>query len=245
MLRLLRDGPEPRAIPPIFVDDMIVDIKIHPRARGLTLRYDPRKERFVLSSPKRTSQKSRIAFVDECQNWMRKQVIVAPPITYIRPGSILPLEGKDRKIVHIDAPGVDIKLTDDTLTVACRIDRFPRALQRYIQQRANDVIVPLCHQKAAIIDKQIQSIHLRDTMTRWGSCTWDKKLSFSWRLILAPAEVIDYIVAHEVAHLQVFNHSESFWELCRSLTSHTTFGKHWLQQQGNALHQIRIVGEEA
>ncbi len=244
MLRLLRNLSEPRVIPPIEIGGMVVDVKIHGRARRLTLRYDAKKSRFVLSSPKRASKKSMVEFVDQSQDWMRKQVIVAPETVYIRPGAFLPLEGRDRLIVHIDAPGVAVELTEDTITMKCREARFPRALQRWIQTRAQEVIVPLSYQKAALITKPIQSINLRDTTTRWGSCTHDGKLSFSWRLILAPAEIIDYVVAHEVAHLKVFDHSERFWKLCRTLTDHTTLGKHWLQTNGNALHQIRIIGKQ-
>lgn len=244
MLRLLRNTSEDKTIPPIQIGDMFVDVKRHPRARRLSIRYNPKKQRFVLSSPKRSSKKSMFEFVTECEKWMRKQVVVAPPPVYVRPGSMLPLEGRDRLVNHIDGPGVHVDLTEDQLTITCRIDRFPRALQRYLQQRAYDVIAPLAHQKAATINKPIKLIQLRDTITRWGSCTHDGKLSFSWRLILATPDIIDYVVAHEVAHLQVFNHSETFWKLCRTLTPHTTFGKHWLQQQGNNLHQISIIAPE-
>ena len=248
MISLLRSPlkakDDPKALPPIAVGDITVEVKIHPRARCLGIRYDAKKAKFILTSPKRASHKSRIAFAEECHDWMKKQLAIAPQVTLVRPGGFLPLEGKDRFIVHLEAPGVQIDLTDETLVVLCPASRFPRALHRYIQQRAQDVIVPLAHQKAAEIGKTIRAIYFRDTTTRWGSCTYDGKLSFSWRLILAPAEVIDYVVAHEVAHLQVFNHSEQFWDLCRKLTPHTTYGKHWLQQNGDALHRVHVISRE-
>lgn len=243
MLRLLRSSLTPRVIPPIEIGGMKVTIKLHAKARRLTLRYDAKKEHFVLSSPKRASKKSMVEFVTESENWMRKQVVVTPQATVLKPGSFLPLEGKERLIIHTEAPGVEIVLTDDTITVKCREARFPRALDRFIRQRAHNIITSLSHKKAMELGRSIQSIQLRDTTTRWGSCTHDGKLSFSWRLIMAPAEIIDYVVAHEVAHLAVFDHSPKFWATCRTLTPHTTFGKHWLQQNGSTLHQIKIINE--
>lgn len=240
MLKALRALPDS----PFMIDDMTVAIKRHPMARRLTLRFDSKKNHFVMSAPKRASKKSMLEFAQTNASWMRKQIVVAPPSVVLKPGDFLPLEGKDRLIVHQDAPGVKIELSEDTITVFCREARFARALERFLRQRALEIVTRLSYEKAALIGKPIQSVTCRDTTSRWGSCTHDGKLSYSWRVIMAPFEVIDYLVAHEVAHLKVFNHSARFWETCRKLTDHTTFGKHWLQQNGSKLHQITIIARD-
>ncbi|MDB5478644.1 MAG: hypothetical protein JWM96_1139, partial [Alphaproteobacteria bacterium] len=150
------------------------------------------------------------------------------------------IEGLLRAIIHQSAPGVKIELTHDRIFIACRPERMPRALQRFLLQHAEKIIVPLAHEKAAAIGKKIAGIRLRDTTSRWGSCSHDGNLSFSWRLILAPIDVIDYVVAHEVAHLQHFDHSPNFWGLCRELSSSYTMGKHWLKLHGAALQQVQF-----
>ena len=83
-----------------------------------------------------------------------------------------------------------------------------------------------------------QIIRYRDQITRWGSCTAEGHLSFSWRLIMAPPLVLDYLAAHEVAHLAEMNHSRRFWQLCRSLAPETETARAWLAAQGPALHAI-------
>lgn len=171
---------------------------------------------------------------------MARQQHIAPQKTSPLENGILPIEGIDRRIVHEQAPGVQIDLLFDTLLVRCRPERLPRAIQRFLKQHAEKIIAPLAREKAKQIGKSVADIGFRDTTSRWGSCSSDGKLSFSWRLIFAPIEVIDYVVAHEVAHLAHFDHSPAFWALCRDLSKDYTSGKHWLKLNGQQLQQIDI-----
>lgn len=210
------------------------------RARRLTLRYSTKKSRFTISVPKRASRKSIIEFVTAQQEWMRRQQDAVPKtLSILEQGSVM-IEGLPRAIIHQSVPGVKIKLTHDQIFIACRPERMPRALQRFLLQHAENIITPLAHEKASAIGKKITGIRLRDTSSRWGSCSHDGNLSFSWRLILAPMDVIDYVVAHEVAHLQHFDHSPDFWGLCRELSASYTMGKHWLKLHGAALQQVQF-----
>ena len=90
------------------------------------------------------------------------------------------------------------------------------------------------------IDKRAKSVRFRDTSSRWGSCTSDGKLSFSWRIMMAPKPVINYLVAHEVAHLKQMNHGPKFWKLCEELCPDTERCKDWLKRNGNALQAIQF-----
>jgi predicted metal-dependent hydrolase len=100
---------------------------------------------------------------------------------------------------------------------------------------AHEGLSDIASEKAGDIKKIISSIKIRDTKTRWGSCAKDGSLSFSWRLIFAPYHTIDYVVAHEVAHLAHMNHGPKFWALCEKLSLNYTGGKEWLKANGNEL----------
>jgi len=220
--------------------DFTVEVKPHPRARRVTLRYNPKKSCFTVTTPKRTSKKFILEFLHTHQAWMAQQQRIAPPKADPVTTGIIPVEGHDRRIVHEEAVGVQVDLLFDTLLVRCKPERQQRAIQRFLKQHAEKIIVPLAREKARSIGKVISDISFRDTTSRWGSCSHDRKLSFSWRLIMAPFEVIDYVVAHEVAHLQHFDHSPDFWALCRTLSKDYTTGKHWLKLNGQHLQQIEV-----
>lgn len=238
MLRALIAGKP--ADPLIAFADFTIEVKPHPRARRVTLRYNAKKSCFTVTTPKRTSRKFILAFLSEHQDWMRQQQQIAPPKADPVATGIIPVEGFERRIVREDATGVQVDLLFDTLLVRCRPERAQRAIQRFLKQHAEKIIVPLAREKALLIGKQIAEISFRDTTSRWGSCSSDRKLSFSWRLIMAPFEVIDYVVAHEVAHLQHFDHSPEFWALCRELSKDYTQGKHWLKLNGQTLQQVEV-----
>lgn len=226
--------------PFLSVNGFTVQVKSHARARRVTLRYDDKKEFFVVTAPKRTSKKFITEFLNTHQDWMMKQQANAPEkINPLQQGHIT-IQDIARRINHIEATGVAVTLHPDSIDIHCRRERLPRALQRFVKQHAEQIITPLCHEKAAQIDKKITDVNFRDTTSRWGSCAHDGTLSFSWRLIFAPQEVIDYVVAHEVAHLQHFDHSPAFWTLCRTLSNDYTKGKHWLQINGQSLQHIDL-----
>lgn len=239
---MFRRAPKPlvQSDPFLEINGFTVHVKPHPTARRVTLRYDGKKEHFVVTTPQRTSKKFITAFLTTHQNWMAQQQSIAPQkINPLQQGRIT-IQGIERRIEHNEAAGVAVTLHPEHIEIRCRAERVPRALQRFVKQHAEQIITPLCHDKAAQIDKKISAVNFRDTTSRWGSCAHDGKLSFSWRLIFAPQEVIDYVVAHEVAHLQHFDHSPAFWTLCRKLSTDYTKGKHWLQLNGQSLQQIEL-----
>jgi predicted metal-dependent hydrolase len=226
---------------PIIIGDFTVLVKPVARARNLTLRYNLKKSCFVVSGPKRASRKSLTEFVAAHHTWMQQQIRSIPKAPSIIEDGFITIEGIPRKIIHSEATGVHVSLLADTVMVACRAERLPRALQRFIVQHAEKLISELAHEKAERIGKRITKITLRDTSSRWGSCASDGSLSFSWRLIMAPFDVIDYVVAHEVAHLQHFDHSPDFWALCRELSENYTMSKHWLKLNGAQLQATSLA----
>jgi len=230
----------------VVLGDIEIELKVHPRARSMTLRHDVNFNNFKLSLPKRMSRKAVIEFLQEQQGWMRDLKDRNPDPSPIKEGSMIMIEGIDRVIVRRDGSrGVETRLTDNELIVTCKPDRLQRAVVRFVKHHAEKTIVPMAHKKAAALGRPIMAIKFRDTNSRWGSCTCDGKLSFSWRLIMAPPEVLDYIVAHEVAHLKHMNHSDNFWKTCREWTPNTTFGKHWLKTNACLLHQVQFITRDS
>lgn len=225
-----------KAPEPILIDEMTVLLRPQRGVKRLTLRWSVKKNAFTLTTPLRASRKSAEAFLYEHVAWMRTQKPAVSAQKDWQDGDLLPLEGITRVIRHADGAGVHVSVLPDMLLVTCRAARLHRAIERFVKQHAEQVITKLVHEKAAQIGKRVSKIVFRDTTSRWGSCSSSGQLSFSWRLVFAPIAVIDYVVAHEVAHLQHFDHSEKFWGLCRQLSAQYTVGKHWLQLNGQQLH---------
>jgi predicted metal-dependent hydrolase len=111
-----------------------------------------------------------------------------------------------------------------------------RRVRDWLKQEARMRISELARQKATLIGKTVRQVSVRDTSSRWGSCSHAGNLSFSWRLILAPYEVFDYVVSHEVAHLQEFNHSDAFWAVVEQLSPGHERWRHWLAAHGPRLY---------
>ena len=108
-------------------------------------------------------------------------------------------------------------------------------IKRFLMRLAKEELSELIHKKAARVGKKVVAVQIRDTKSRWGSCSEDRKISLSWRLILAPPMAMDYVVAHEVAHLVHLDHSTKFWNVCRQLSKDYIEGKYWMQNHGHEL----------
>ena len=115
-----------------------------------------------------------------------------------------------------------------------------RRLADFLKREAKRDIEALVDKHTAAIGKRAKAIRFRDTVSRWGSCTSDGTLSFSWRIMMAPPAVINYLVAHEVAHLKEMNHGPKFWKLCEELCPDTERCRAWLKRNGGALQAIQF-----
>ena len=129
----------------------------------------------------------------------------------------------------------NISLNDDNIIIKTSRRDPTTNLKRWMIDFAREKITPMAEEKAKTIRKDVSKIDLRDTTTRWGSCSSDKRLMFSWRLIMAPPYVLDYVVAHEVAHLKRMDHSSKFWDICYSLAERPEEARLWLKENGNSL----------
>lgn len=182
--------------------------------------------------------KKALRFAEEHESWMQDKLKdLAPSVTF-QDGVSIPVLGHERIIdIHHDPAlkRTDIKLTDTHLEVRTNQSEPQGRITRFLKKLAKEELTKTSAEKAQRIGKNIKSISIRDTKSRWGSCSHDGHLSFSWRLIFAPYEAFDYVAAHEVAHLEHLDHSKAFWSLCRDLSDDFVEGEYWMKNHGQEL----------
>ena len=213
-------------------------IKRSPRARRLALRLDPKERVFHLVIPPGTPLKKAKEFARENREWMLERLRDLPEAVPFEDGQTIPIFGKNRVIrIHRKKSfkTTDFILKYNELIILTNLDDPTPRLRRYLAKLAKEEISKLAHQKAERVKKRIASIHVRDTKSRWGSCSEDGNLSFSWRLIFAPYAALDYVVGHEVAHLKHLDHSKNFWRVCRQLSDDFLEGHYWMSNYGHEL----------
>ncbi len=206
-------------------------------AVNMTLRLDPIKETVRLVLPRGVALAEGLGFVESRKEWLTKHLERLAPRIPFSPGATIPILGVSHLINAAPQARRGAWAEDGVLHVSGAPEFAQRRVRDFLKEKARVEITRLAHDKAKRIDAEIGRIALKDTHGRWGSCTPEGDLSFSWRLILAPSGVLDYVVAHEVAHLAELNHSDRFWRLVAKLTLHTAEAKSWLRRHGAGLHR--------
>lgn len=212
-------------------------IRTNRQARQLILRIDPKREGAVLTLPRGVSRAEGLAMARERGDWLIAQLTRRPQKIAFADGAELPYQGRTVRIRHAPEGRGAARLEDDTLHVAGRPEYLARRTADWLKAEARRRIAGRVRAYAEILGVRPGTITLRDTHSRWGSCAHDRDLSFSWRLILAPPHVLDYVVAHEVAHLADMDHGERFWSRVASLVPGYAEAKIWLRRYGESLHR--------
>ena len=240
---LYRRPAEPRTIDVVF-DGATYPVRVrrHHQARRYTLRIHAGSREVVLTMPPRGSLKEARAFAQTHGGWIAARLRRLPEAAPFAPGRDLPLRGVTHRIVHrARARGTVWTETDDNgahlLCVAGDAPHMARRLGDYLRREAKRELDAACRRYAQMLGVALRRVSVRDQTSRWGSCSTTGVLSFSWRLILAPPFVLDYLAAHEVAHLKEMNHSPRFWRLVLQICPHTRQAKAWLEVHGAELHR--------
>jgi predicted metal-dependent hydrolase len=203
------------------------------RARRISLRVSQLDGRVTLTLPARLPEAEALDFAREKEAWIRRHLSKQPPVWTLKDGAQLPIEGTLRTLRLSDDKG--IHLDPDILSL--HRDKPGSQLQRYLKALARDRFAEATDHYARKLGRHPSRITLRDTRSRWGSCSSQGALMFSWRLILAPTDVLRYVAAHEVAHLKEMNHSPAFWgQVDRLFGSHER-QRQWLRTRGPELHR--------
>ncbi len=206
------------------------------RARRISLRVSALDGRVTLTLPERLKQDAALEFAAEKEDWIRSHLARQPDQILVGFGVELPIDGTPRQVVA--ASGRRVVLDVDQVAVPQAAPG--RTLQRYLRELARDRLVEASDYYARKLGRDYSRITLRDTRSRWGSCSSDGALMYSWRLIFAPPDVLRYVAAHEVAHLAEMNHSQAFWDQVTRLFGNYEPARQWLRQNGSALHRYRF-----
>jgi predicted metal-dependent hydrolase len=210
-------------------------IRKRPTSRRFVIRYQPLTHSLSLTLPRYASLRQGLDFVEEKRHWIASQLKEHAQKIPFADGQIIPVLGRNYTLRHIGGRGL-VRIEGDLILVPGDADFMARRIREWLKNRARDAIVPLAHTKAAELGKTISRISLRDTVSHWGSCNRHHRLSFSWRLVFAPSHVLDYIVCHEVAHLDQLNHKPAFWKTVEKLCPEYETARQWLGKHGHTLY---------
>jgi predicted metal-dependent hydrolase len=220
-------------------------------ARRFTLRVRAANRDVVLTMPPRGRLEDAREFAEQHGAWIGARIHRLPRAIPFSHGSIVPFRGLDHTIVHKPEMrgGVWIETlseSEKTINQICTSGEavhIDRRIHDFLKKQAKSDIVEAVNRHSSVIGVKPRQISLRDTSSRWGSCSTTGNLNFSWRLILAPSYVLNYLAAHEVAHLRYLNHSTKFWELTRQLCPSTDSAEAWLRAHGAELYRYGKVAE--
>jgi predicted metal-dependent hydrolase len=248
---LYRRPSEPSAVQVVF-DQAIYPVRLrrHRQARRYTLRIEAASREVILTMPPRGSLKEAKEFAQKHGGWIAARLKRLPEAAPFAHGLEVPLRGEPHRIVNRrGARGTAWTEIDESgkrmLCVAGEPPHVERRVSDFLKREAQRDLGAASRHYAAKLGLPIKRICVRDQSSRWGSCSNTGVLSFSWRLILAPSFVLDYLAAHEVCHLVELNHSLRFWRLVKRLYPEVERAKAWLDVHGTDLHRYGLAVRRA
>ncbi|WP_029058241.1 M48 family metallopeptidase [Stappia stellulata] len=210
------------------------------RAKRYILRVPASGGDPVLTVPARGTLETAKAFAERQRDWLSAQLEKRADTAPFAEGACVPLRGVEHVIEAAEGVRGLVRIRETAagpvLSVPGGPDHLPRRLRDWFKGQARKDLEAAVARHADALGRAPAGITLRDTRSRWGSCSATGNLSFSWRLVLAPPTILDYVAAHEVAHLAEMNHGPDFWRLCRNLAPQTDEARVWLRQKGGTLH---------
>ncbi len=218
-----------------------ITLKANPRARRYIVKVHPSTGEVSVVAPDSRSLERALDFAREERDWIAQRLAHVPKPVPLARGKPIMFRGQEH-LIRLGARGrkpvwIDYQAHRPTIRVSGTPEEAARALRDWLKQEARRRIEERVAEYARILGVKPKRIILRDTSSRWGACTSARNLSFSWRLVLAPAFVLDYVVAHEVAHLREMNHAPRFWRLIEYLVNDIERPQRWLGKNGALLHR--------
>jgi predicted metal-dependent hydrolase len=208
------------------------------RARRISLRIDAQAGAVIVTLPMRAARAAGVALLNANAAWVSDRLAALPPVLEYAPGTLITIDGVQHPIVHAPQGRGGAWIEGGALHVSGDAAFLPRRVGDFLRAEARRRFSAQALAKAAQAGLVARRISVRDTRSRWGSCSADGSLMFCWRLLMAPPFVQDYVVAHEVAHLRHMNHSPAFWALTDALSPHRTQAVAWLSDQGSGLLRV-------
>jgi predicted metal-dependent hydrolase len=242
--RFIRARSAPRVRRALLkIDGRSVEIilRADPRARRFIVKVDPSTGEVSVVAPSSRSLQRALEFARTERDWIAGRLADVPEPVRLALGASVLFKGVEHVIRACDGGNGPVRIDRDasrpTIRVAGRPEHTTRRLIDWFKREARRKIEDRVAEYSLVLGVEPKRITIRDTSSRWGSCSSTKSLSFSWRLILAPPYVLDYVVAHEVAHLRELNHKPRFWRLVDSLVPDVQRSVNWLSNNGALLHR--------
>jgi predicted metal-dependent hydrolase len=218
-----------------MTDDLHYRVRRSDRARRVRVVVDPHAGVEVVL-PRRSPASAAHAAVTELRPWIEQRLAAGQAVrdAVAARGATVPYLGRDLALAP--APGrTRVHRRGDELLVPADPQLARDALERWYRRAAREEIAPRLDAAVAALGCRYTGLTIRNQRTRWGSCSSSGALSFNWRLLLAPAAVLDYVVWHEACHLRVMDHSPSFWRLVSAHCPDYPEHRRWLRREGNTL----------
>ena len=224
----------------IFLEDepdLEIFLRQNNNSRRITLRISALDGKITITGPNYLDFSEFKKFAESKKSWLKsKRESFEPPI-FISEGMEIPISGTNTKILFSDVQ--EPKKVNGILFVS-KEKPVSTQVKKYLKEIGRIHLAYICKEFAERLGSKVHKITLRDTRSRWGSCSSDAKLMFSWRLIMAPEDVLAYVAAHEVAHLKHMNHSKDFWKTVEYLFGSYKKERAWLKQNGPSLHRYKF-----
>jgi predicted metal-dependent hydrolase len=243
MLRLFERAPEPTHLDVAHSGEVYrIAIRRSAQSRRFTLRIRAASRDALLTMPARASLKAAREFAERHSAWVGARLARLPRPVAFAPGERAPLRGVEHAIVHVARGRGVVWLAageaGPLICVAGEPPHAPRRVMDFLKREARRDLEAAVARYARALDVRPRNLAVRDTVSRWGSCSSTGRLSFSWRLILAPPYVLDYLAAHEVTHMKHLDHSPKFWALLCRICPETNRAEAWLKTHGPSLHRF-------
>jgi len=204
------------------------------QAKRLSLRISSLDGRITITGPHFVPESTFQDFLDSKAEWILSNHKHIERIIVVD-GASVPVLGKPHEIRTTNMH--KISFVDDQILVPRRGSSIGAKVKGYLKSLARDHLAQASDHYAQRLGYSYQGLRLRDTRSRWGSCSSGGHLMYSWRLVMAPRDVLNYVAAHEVAHLVEKNHSKSFWSVVHDIYGDYEQPRYWLRTSGNQLHR--------
>ena len=221
-----------------------VKLVVNTRARHVSVRIDPTRREAIATAPSTRQLKHAARFAAERAGWIASELARLPIGVVLQPGASAPFRGALHELVLEHgraAPRVEPGAPPRIVAPAPDPALFEARLLRFFKEQARADLSARVGAHSQHLGVSPRRIQVKELRSRWGSCSVDGVLSFSWRVVLAPPFVLDYLAAHETAHLKEMNHSRRFWAHVRGAMPDFERGRQWLHEHGGALHAVGLA----
>ncbi len=232
-------------LPPPSTEETTIDLgdrvapltaRVNRRARRLIVTVDAITGRVFVTAPSKRALPEALDFAKTRARWITRQLDQSGGARPFRAGLVFPLRGAPVSVVNDGGPRAGVRLDGDCLFAGGDEKHLNRRITDWLKTEARRALTDRADHHAAALGRKRGAISIRDTRSRWGSCARNGALSFSWRLILAPPEILDYVAAHECAHLVHLNHSPAYWRVLKGLGIDARAARDWFTENGQGLY---------